>query len=71
MNHLLLILTTSKGWLLRQAAKLAGVAGVWLAAKAQAVGAESVTTESATAAVALITVGAVEVALSFLARKNK
>ena len=71
MNHLLLILTTSRGWILRQAAKLAGIGGVWLAAKAQALGADSVTTESATAAVALITVGAVEIGLSFLARKNQ
>ena len=65
------LLTTSKGWIIRQAAKLAGIAGVWLAAKASAAGAVSVNAENATAAVTLILVGAIEIGLSFAARKNK
>jgi hypothetical protein len=70
MKNLLVLITTSRGWLIRQAAKLAGAAGVWIAAKAQAAGAESVTEESASAAAALIAVGVIEVGFSFLARKN-
>lgn len=71
MKTLLTLLTTSKGWLLRQVAKGAGIAGVWLAAKASAAGAVSVTADNATAALTLIGVGVVEIGLSFLARKNK
>lgn len=71
MKALLTLLTTSKGWLLRQVAKGAGIAGVWLAAKASAAGAVSVTADNATAALTLIGVGVLEIGLSFLARKNK
>lgn len=68
---MLTILTTSKGWLLRQIAKGAGIAGVWLAAKASAAGAVSINDENATAALTLLGVGVLEIGLSFLARKNK
>lgn len=71
MKALLTLLTTSKGWLLRQVAKGAGIAGVWLAAKASAAGAVSVTAENTTAALTLIGVGVLEIGLSFLARKNQ
>ena len=71
MKALLNILTTSKGWIIRQAAKAAGLAGVWLAAEATKYGADSVTTENATGAVLLLMVGGFEILLSFLARKNK
>lgn len=71
MKPLLTLLTTSKGWLIRQIAKGAGLAGVWLAAKASAAGAISVTAENSTAALTLIGVGVLEIGLSFLARKNK
>ena len=71
MKPILTLLTTSKGWLVRQIAKGAGIAGVWLAAKASAAGAISVTADNSTAALTLIGVGALEVILSFLARKNK
>ena len=64
------ILTSSKGWLVRQAAKGAGIAGVWIAAKASALGAVSVTAENASAALLLIAVGVIEIGLSFAARKN-
>jgi hypothetical protein len=64
------ILTSSKGWLVRQAAKGAGIAGVWIAAKASAFGAVSVTAENASAALLLIAVGVIEIGLSFAARKN-
>jgi hypothetical protein len=68
---ILSLLTTSKGWLIRQAAKGCGIAGVWLAAKAADAGAVSVNAENASAALLLIAVGAIEVVLSFIARKNK
>jgi len=71
MNSILTIITSSKGWIVRQIAKGAGLAGVWLAAKASAAGAVSVTAENSTAAITLIGVGLLEVVLSFLARKNK
>jgi len=71
MKALLTLLTTSKGWLVRQIAKFAGYAGAILATKAAAAGAVSVTAENSTAALTLIGVGLLEVALSFVARKNK
>jgi hypothetical protein len=71
MSAILTILTSSKGWLIRQAAKGAGIAGVWLAAKASEAGAVSVNAENAGAAILLIAVGGIEILLSFLARKNK
>jgi len=71
MNSIIPIITSSKGWIVRQIAKGAGLAGVWLAAKASAAGAVSVTAENSTAAITLIGVGLLEVVLSFLARKNK
>ncbi len=71
MNSIITLLTTSKGWIVRQIAKGAGIAGVWLAAKASAAGAVSITADNSTAALTLIGVGALEVILSFLARKNK
>ena len=71
MNSIITLLTTSKGWIVRQIAKGAGIAGVWLAAKASAAGAVSITAENSTAALTLIGVGGLEVILSFLARKNK
>jgi hypothetical protein len=71
MKPLLTLLTTSKGWIVRQIAKGAGIAGVWLAAKASAAGAVSVNAENSTAALTLIGVGVLEIGLSFLARKNK
>jgi len=71
MNSIITIITSSKGWIVRQIAKGAGLAGVWLAAKASAAGAVSVTAENSTAAITLIGVGLLEVVLSFLARKNK
>jgi len=71
MNSIITLLTTSKGWIVRQIAKGAGIAGVWLAAKASAAGAVSITADNSTAALTLIGVGALEVILSFIARKNK
>ena len=71
MNSIITILTTSKGWIVRQIAKGAGIAGVWLAAKASAAGAISITAENSTAAITLIGVGLLEILLSFVARKNK
>lgn len=71
MKTLITLLTTSKGWIVRQVAKGAGIAGVWIAAKASAAGAVSVTAENSTAALTLIGVGLLEVVLSFAARKNK
>lgn len=70
MKALIPLLTSSKGWLLRQIAKGAGIAGVWIAAKAQAAGAVSVTDDNMTAALTLLGVGVLEIGLSFLSRKN-
>lgn len=71
MSTIFNILTTSKGWVIRQAAKAAGLAGVWLATEATNAGATSVTPENATGAVLLLLVGGFEILLSFLARKSK
>lgn len=71
MNSIITILTTSKGWIVRQIAKGAGIAGVWLAAKASAAGAISINAENSAAAITLIGVGLLEILLSFVARKNK
>jgi hypothetical protein len=77
-NSVLLFLTTSKGWIIRQALKYSGMGlvslGAWVNAKALALGlpvdqVQAVMTPFhafASAAVVLL----VEVALSFLARKN-
>jgi hypothetical protein len=71
MKSIVTILTTSKGWIVRQIAKGAGIAGVWLAAKASAAGAVSINAENSAAALTLIGVGLLEILLSFAARKNK
>jgi len=70
MNALVSLLTSSRGWWIRQVQKFAGFAGVWIAAHAQAAGAESVNAENATAAVLLLSVGLIEIGLSFAARKK-
>lgn len=71
MKSIVTILTGSKGWIVRQVAKGAGIAGVWLAAKASAAGAVSINAENSAAALTLIGVGLLEILLSFAARKNK
>jgi hypothetical protein len=70
MNALVSLLTSSRGWWIRQVQKFAGFAGVWISAHAQAAGAESVNAENATAAVLLLSVGLIEIGLSFAARKK-
>lgn len=79
MNTLISILTTSRGWIIRQALKYTGVGAAslsaWLASRAEAL---NIPTEQISsfvsplqaAIVAGVTIG-LELLFSFLARKNK
>ena len=77
-DTLLTVLTTSKGWIVRQALKVTGTGlasfGAWVSAKSAALNlpvdkVEAVLTPFQAFASALVVLG-VELLLSFLARKN-
>lgn len=70
MNTLLTILTTSRGWIVRQALKLTtyitAPVAIWLEAQGQSEHVAAITAGIVAAVSALVEIG-----LSYLARKNK